>query len=388
MLCVRRLHTELTERGLKTPRTARTPEKPVALSHLNRLLRSRYYLGEVRYEGVWYPGNHEPLVDLETWTRVQAALDAHDRSGEKSRKHEHYLKGTIWCATCGARLCVANNRGKMGKIYPYFMCLGRQRDPSSCTQRAVPIDLAVDAVERCHGRYRLTRAEAERLRGIIVEQLEEKEAAAAADSLEQSRTLQRVSDERQKLLQAHYAGAVPVDLLRSEMDRLERERDQAERRLAMAATEYAEVEAVLGAALRLATDCASIYPTAPPAVRRLINQALFEKLFLGFDEGVAAETTDLFTILFDPETPDRLVRSAAAQRDAGSAKTEERQRRRSADAGPAPLVDVSSSETHLVHLTAHLLNSRERLERAANAIDRPVPKRAKAASEYLRRLDP
>lgn len=30
----RKLHAELTERGLMTPRTARTPEKPVALSHL------------------------------------------------------------------------------------------------------------------------------------------------------------------------------------------------------------------------------------------------------------------------------------------------------------------------------------------------------------------
>ncbi|MFV0318355.1 MAG: recombinase family protein, partial [Microthrixaceae bacterium] len=41
---IRGLQAELTGRGLNTPRTARTPEKPVAVSHLNRLLRSRYYL--------------------------------------------------------------------------------------------------------------------------------------------------------------------------------------------------------------------------------------------------------------------------------------------------------------------------------------------------------
>ncbi|MEV6878390.1 hypothetical protein [Amycolatopsis sp. NPDC051128] len=57
----------------------------------------------------------------------------------------------------------------------------------------------------------------------------------AAQQAEASRSLERatarktrINDERQKLLQAHYAGAIPQDLLGSEMQRLTRELAQAE----------------------------------------------------------------------------------------------------------------------------------------------------------------
>ena len=44
-------------------------------THLQRLLRNPYYMGIVRYRGVLYPGKHEPLVDPETWQKVQELLE-------------------------------------------------------------------------------------------------------------------------------------------------------------------------------------------------------------------------------------------------------------------------------------------------------------------------
>ena len=211
----------------------------------------------------------------------------------------------------------------------------------------MPIDRAVAAVERTIERHRLTEREADGLREVVLSLVAERRSAVASDRVQQERVLQRVEDERQKLLQAHYANAVPLDLMRSEMDRLERERDTAQRRLAAADVELDQVEAALEDALRLAKDCAQMYAEAPAAVRRLINQALFEKLYLGWDEGVeAVETVDLFTILFDPETPGRL-KSEASDRVTG-ADAAERRRRRSAEADSAPSDGLSSSKTLLV----------------------------------------
>ena len=43
-------------------------------STLQRILRDRSYIGEVRYHEQWYPGSHESLVDRATWDRVQVLM--------------------------------------------------------------------------------------------------------------------------------------------------------------------------------------------------------------------------------------------------------------------------------------------------------------------------
>jgi hypothetical protein len=93
---------------------------------MHRLLRRPYYKGIVTFNGVDYQGKHEPIVDTETWDRVQALLDT-NRNGQKQREHPHYLKGTIYCGYCRSRLCVTYSTGKNGQRYPYYFCVGRHQ---------------------------------------------------------------------------------------------------------------------------------------------------------------------------------------------------------------------------------------------------------------------
>jgi site-specific DNA recombinase len=46
-------------------------------SQLHRVLSNRSYVGQVAYQGEWYPGSHEPLITLETFDRVQELLGGH-----------------------------------------------------------------------------------------------------------------------------------------------------------------------------------------------------------------------------------------------------------------------------------------------------------------------
>ncbi|GLY53597.1 hypothetical protein Lesp01_72530 [Lentzea sp. NBRC 102530] len=61
--------------------------------------------------------------------------------------------------------------------------------------------------------------------------------------------------ERQKLLQAHYAGAIPGDLLASEMRRFTRELAEADVEIEAAGVNTVELAAILDAALRAVTNC-------------------------------------------------------------------------------------------------------------------------------------
>jgi hypothetical protein len=43
-------------------------------SHLYKILTDRSYIGDVKYQGNWYPGVHEPPIDKPTWNRVRVLL--------------------------------------------------------------------------------------------------------------------------------------------------------------------------------------------------------------------------------------------------------------------------------------------------------------------------
>ena len=95
----------LEAKGLTTVPSAKMAEKPVPRSTLSRMLRNPYYTGVLRWKGVTHPGNHPELVSQGTFDRVQDVLNAHNVSSEKQRVHQHYLKGSVRCGSCGSRLC-------------------------------------------------------------------------------------------------------------------------------------------------------------------------------------------------------------------------------------------------------------------------------------------
>src|SRR4051794_33611716 len=52
-------------------------------------------------------------------------MDSQSGSGTRNRKHNHYLKGMLWCHRCGRRLVVSVAKGSD----EYYFCVGR-RDKS------------------------------------------------------------------------------------------------------------------------------------------------------------------------------------------------------------------------------------------------------------------
>src|SRR5690625_3556214 len=65
--------------------------------------------------------------------------------------------------------------------------------------------------------------------------------------------------ERTKLLQAHYAGAIPLDLRKTEQDRIARRLAHLDARIEAADIEYEQAKAHLDDCLALAGDCHALY---------------------------------------------------------------------------------------------------------------------------------
>lgn len=269
------LHDELIDRGLTPVPTPKRPSKPPALSTIHKMLTNPYYKGSVRFRGASYDGLHEPLVAPELWYRVQAVLNAHQTSGEKTQTHDHYLKGTLYCGQCGSRLILINAKSRRGVVYPYFICSGRHAKRTNCERKSMFVPDIEAAVENYYRRIQIPDHVLTALRELITAEFDRLHAVAKQEAHAYKAERDALRDERHKLLQAHYAGAVPLDLLASEQDRIARRIAFLDSQIEAGDIEYEQTKAHLDDCLALAGDCHAIYMSINDSLRRLANQAFF-----------------------------------------------------------------------------------------------------------------
>ena len=275
---VRQLADHLNTLGLTIPPTPRRPAKSITATRLHEILRHPYYKGIVTFQGVEYTGKHEPLVDSQTWQTVQTILTSR-RYGERQRIHNHFLKSTVVCGQCGARLSVQNAKNSKGTIYPYFVCARRCR-LHDCAFTAVLIDVVEERMVDLYRAIQLSTEDRTQIEHYLHDELAQIEGdkAKAVRSLTTRRT--NIEDRRRRLLHAHYEGAVPLDLLKEEQAELSTELNQIERQLAAYQADAAEVRQYLTQALDLLEDCHRLYTAAPAHLKKLLNQVFFDRVLV------------------------------------------------------------------------------------------------------------
>ena len=99
---------------------------------LSDFFRNPVYLGTIKCGDMEVQGAHEPLVNRETWDKVQAQLYSRPRKGQawpdsnlhpRSKGSPHLLSGLAHCIYCGASMIGETDRRKEWRFY---MC-GRKR---------------------------------------------------------------------------------------------------------------------------------------------------------------------------------------------------------------------------------------------------------------------
>ncbi len=312
-----KLASHLNRLGLCTLATAKVPSSPITESYVYRILGNPYYTGVVRFQGVTYPGRHEPLTDTITWQRVQDILKSHNL-GERTRKHPHYLRSTVYCGACGERLLVSMSRSKTGVRYPYFMCAGRHAKRNDCDMKAVLIYEVEDKLKEHYRRVQLTPEFCVSVKEIIREGLRESREQIEAEQRTLKLEKDKLERQQMKLLEAHYADSISVDLLGKEQARISRSLAEIESQMNASTLHVDEVEQNLNLALELAENIGRVYPIAPDHIKRQINQALFEQVLVVRDNGdtdtfhLEAELCEPFATL----TSRKMKTAAAAHRQA------------------------------------------------------------------------
>jgi site-specific DNA recombinase len=218
---------------------------------------------------------------------VQEVMRSAMLSGNRTRKHKHYLRGSMFCGHCGRVMVFSRVRGKTGAVYEYFGCLSHQgRQTRQCGARHILVSNVERAVERFYASVRLTSREQQTVREALRTYTEEKMLTAQRECDRHTRRLQELQRQQQKLLHAFYNGNVAEEVLAAEQQRIDAERAEARRWATVATHDAIEIKEALDEALKLLTHPDIRYREAEPETRRLLNHALFEKLYIR-DEDIA-----------------------------------------------------------------------------------------------------
>ncbi len=298
---LRDLLDELTDRGLTNRAGGNRPERRLHLSKFNQMLRDPYYIGIVTYRGVQYPGRHTPLVTPEVFDQVQRILTAHNQSGEKYRRYQHHLKGTVFCGRCHARLSVCNFKGN-GGTYRYFFCLGRHTRRTGCTMPYLQLeDVEAALVRYWRQHVQLAPELVEQVRGRLLADLQHEQAQAGRVMQQVKSRIAKIENMRRMWAEKVANGSVPDDIGREKQNELTRQLIHARHELSQLEAASTDIEATLNEALDLVRDCATAYEEADPALRREWNQTFFERIEVHVDEVTSATLRPPFDTLLDPQ---------------------------------------------------------------------------------------
>jgi site-specific DNA recombinase len=164
------LKEELDRRGLRTKARPDRGERmqgglPFGRGHLYRILSNPLYRGQISHKGQVYPGQHEAIIDGETWEEVQAALaqNSHRHLVKAHSKNPSLLAGLL--LTAEGESLVSTHANKQGRRYRYYVSASglkpRRRDRAEGNEGS-----AREGTPTCPGP--LWRLPASEVEGVVI----------------------------------------------------------------------------------------------------------------------------------------------------------------------------------------------------------------------------
>lgn len=209
----RKIATTLNEEGVPTPsaycgwkaRNTGPYSGQWSSERISEMLKNETYIGnmvqgrmvKISYKSkkclrqspenwVVVEGTHEPIIDPETFQKVQMLVNS--RKHTRSRTYDFLLKGLIFCHECGYPMAVINRKNAAGEDRLFFVCRTYQRFTKAgvCTCHSIKEETVNEAVLAKVREVCQAYLDPERLRPIAEEEVEKAQKAAKCEAEIQS----------------------------------------------------------------------------------------------------------------------------------------------------------------------------------------------------------
>ena len=298
------LSDELYDRRLRTRATAKHPAQQASIHKLDEMLRDRYYLGFVTHDGQEYQGRHQPLIDRGLFNRVQELLDSRSTAEERRRVHHHYLKGSVFCGRCQqsgrvGRMIIQHIVNRHGSEYTYFFC--RNKQAGTCHTPHVNVLRVEEAIEAHYATLRFSTEFIASVRSHVAKTLEDEEAATRLLHRQLTGELRALDVQEDNLINLAATTdpglSAAVSKIHAKLRDIQHQRQHLTERLGETNDELATSARLIELCLRLLEHPQELYLRCDDEQRRLLNQALFEAIYIDHDEVSGHDLKEPFAAL-------------------------------------------------------------------------------------------
>lgn len=109
---------EIAEKAREVGLIYRRTGAAVPMSAIHTILRNRIYTGEFEWKGNTYKGQHQPLISLELYERVQGVIAGRNARKTRRETHDFAFATLITCGHCGCAMVAELKKAR----YIYYHC--------------------------------------------------------------------------------------------------------------------------------------------------------------------------------------------------------------------------------------------------------------------------
>jgi len=194
---------------------------------VHRVLRNPLYMGKVRQKKELYLGEHEALVGIEVFEKVQRILIERStgRGPRRSRRPDFLLTGILRCFACDSAMGATIGRGQSGKRYRYYRCCKASNEGTACPTGYLPADEIETAVI---AQVRAAARQGSLQQQILAELNEDDGSRQQAQAQHERLTAQlaQLNEEAHRLLGAFSGAGAGTKLLVERLGELEAQMDR------------------------------------------------------------------------------------------------------------------------------------------------------------------
>ena len=275
---ISQLRDLLEERGLRSRKTIKYVGGPLSNAQIHRMLGNPYYIGKIVHRGAIYDGAHEAILDDETWFQVQTVRSGRRLAGDRSWRHNHFLKGSLICHRCEGRIGFGYSRGEGGQ-YAYFFCLGRHTGRTNCDLPYLPVEEVEKEIRReWRRKVHFSKEDIESVTADVQIQLDLHQANDRTLVDTQRRRLVVLERKKQRLLDAYLDGVIEESDLKARQGGLRSEIEDANRLIRQSefSLELGRERADL--LLQLMSQAVTLYDALPDEQKGWLNRAVFTNI--------------------------------------------------------------------------------------------------------------
>ena len=209
---------------------------------------------------------------------LQKVLYADRGAGTRQRVHDHYLKGTVWCARCKRRLILRPSTSKTGNIYFYYICRGVQEH--DCDLPALPVAKVEHAITNHYTNVAIPAQHRTRLETLAAQACADAHKTITKLHTRLRKQLAELDRQEDRYLDLLGDPDWPQAKLKSRLRNIRDSKRRITQQLEQTTDSLDAGRAILATALDLLDRPRDLYDTATDHARKLLNKAIFTRLYL------------------------------------------------------------------------------------------------------------